>query len=113
MNRLPSEVLSEYAHQFYGFGSWKAGIWFVGAEETGGATFDEVESRLRAWDQRGRKDLEDAPLFYQAAGLKSWHGDSAKAHPTWKQLIRMLLLAREERDSEKTVVTYQRTSFAG
>ncbi len=113
MNRLPNEVLTDYAHQFYGFGSWKAGVWFVGVEEEGGATFDDVASRLRAWDERGRKDLENAPVFYPACGTQSWHGDSAKIHPTWKQLIRMLLLARGERDSEKGILTYQRTHLGG
>src|SRR4051812_9353740 len=111
MNKLPDDLLAEYAARFFGFGTWKAKIWLIGVEESGGATFDEVDARLRAWNERGKNELESAPAFYPAFGVKGWHGPSAKIEPTWKQLIRMLLLARGERDSQKAILEYQRTRF--
>src|SRR5215475_5529309 len=109
MDYLSSELLTDYAHQFCGFGNWTAKVWFIGIEEAGGESIEEVRTRLRVWDERGRKELENAPVFYPACGLKKWHGADAKLQHTWKQLVRMLLLARGERDSEKALLDYQRT----
>jgi len=111
MNYLPSELLTDYAHQFYGFGTWNAKVWFVGIEETGGENLDEIHSRLRVWDERGKKPLENAPIFYPASGVKNWHGTDATIQPTWKQLIRMLLLARGERDTAGAILDYQRAEW--
>src|SRR4051794_15088674 len=109
MNELPSELLTDYTRRFYGFGDWKAKVWFVGIEESNDATFDQVASRLRTWNARGAKELENAPDFFAAAGIDSGHGAKAKVQPAWSQLIRMLLLARGERDSEKEILNFQRT----
>src|SRR5436190_23890805 len=111
MNYLSSELLTEYGNQFCGLGSWNAKVWFIGIEEVGGESIDEIQKRLDVWEERGKKALENAPAFYPACGLKKWHGPGAKLHDTWKQLTRMLLLARGEADSEKALLDYQRTGL--
>lgn len=107
-NKLPDDLLADYANRFYGFGTAAAKVWLIGMEEAAGATFDEVETRLRAWDERGRKELENTPLFHRS-GAKAKQSETID--PTWKQLIRMLLLARGERDSQKAILDYHRTDF--
>ena len=105
---LDDATLTDYSNRFLGFGHWDATVWFIGVEEAGGRTVEEVQARLRAWDEGGRKPLEDAPRFYPASGNPAWHGPNAEIQPTWKQLIRMLLLARGGPATENAILDYQR-----
>jgi len=108
---LPGTLLTEYADKFYGFGTWDAKIWFIGIEEAGGWQEQDVQRRLDAWKLNGKRDLEDAPKFYPASGNKRWHDDEACQQPTWKQLIRMLLVARGKPDTDDALLNYQRCDF--
>lgn len=108
---LPDKLLTDYASKFYGFGTWKAKIWFVGIEEAGGDRESEVQARLDAWQKSDSNDLEDAPRFYPASGNSRWHSKDAVLQPTWRQLIRMLLVARGKPATEETILKYQRESF--
>jgi len=94
---------------FFGYGRWSAPIWFVGIEEAGGRTEQEIEQRLSLWSARGQQQLEDAPTFYPASGNDAWHRDHATIQATWKQLIRILVLAQGKCDDYKTILDYQRT----
>ena len=105
-------MIEAYCKQFFGYGRWDAPIWFVGLEEAGAGTPEELQSRLLAWDQRGRRELEDAPTFYPACGQNQWHGQGATLQkPTWRQLMRMLLLARGEPIGENALLEYQQQDF--
>jgi hypothetical protein len=110
-NKLPDDLVADYANRFYGFGTATAKVWLIGAEEGGGATFDGLDTRLRVWNERGRNELEDAPVLHRGSRAKSRQDPGEIIDPTWKQLIRMLLLARGERDSQKAIVDYHRTDF--
>lgn len=57
---LPDGLLTDYASNFYGFGTWCAKIWFVGIEEAGGKLESDVQARLEAWERSKCRDLEDA-----------------------------------------------------
>ena len=96
---------------FFGYGRWSAPIWFIGIEEAGGRTEREIEQRLRVWASRGRKELEDATTFYAESGNTAWHGEHAAMQATWKQLIRILLLARGKADDDDAILAYQRTQL--
>lgn len=111
MKPLPSDLLAAYAHGFYGYGTWAAPVWFIGMEEGGGQTCEEVAARLAAWDIRGRRELEDLPGFHAAYGEARWHGKGARSQRTWRQLIRMLLLGRGEPDLGGAILEHQRTDF--
>ena len=108
---LNSSALNTYLESFYGYGRWSAPIWFIGIEEAGGKAEREIEERLAVWASRGHQELEDAPTFYPASGNHAWHGESATPQATWKQLIRMLLLARGKCDDDKATLDYQRTQL--
>src|SRR5580698_6302946 len=108
---LNPSVLKNYVATFFGYGQWNAPIWFVGIEEAGGMTERELEQRLAVWASRGKNELEDAPTFYPASGNHSWHGEHATGQATWKQLIRLLLVASGECDDNKAVTDYQRTKL--
>jgi len=68
---------------------------------------EDVQKRLQAWGEGGRKLLENALQFYSDSGNTSWHGASAEIQATWKQLIRILLLAKGEADTENAILNYQ------
>jgi hypothetical protein len=108
-----TNMIEAYCTQFFGYGRWDAPVWFVGLEESGAGTPKELLSRLAAWDRRGRRELEDAPTFYPACSQNHWHGPHAPLQPTWRQLIRMLLLARDEPVGEAALLEHQRFAFGG
>ena len=113
---LSPSALLKYLESFFGYGRWDAPIWFIGIEEAGGRSERELEQRLAVWAERGHKELEDAPTFYPASGNSSWHGEGAHIQATWKQLIRLLLLARGACADDKAILACQSTqlgSFAG
>src|SRR5947208_891956 len=105
---LSDSLLAQYTDKFFGFGSWEAKIWFIGIEEAGGWTEWDVRNRLDGWKRQRQKVLEDAPAFYPLCGNQRWHGKGATIQATWKQLIRMLLLARGGEDGEGAILEYQR-----
>ena len=100
--------MKDYADKFYGFGTWNAKIWFVGIEEAGGWEEQDVMDRLHAWEQGGKMELENASTFYPASGNNWWHGHESQHQETWGELIRMLLLARGESDTDEAILNYQR-----
>lgn len=108
---LPDGLLTDYATKFYGFGTWRAKIWFVGIEEAGGVQESDVQARLDTWRKSNSRDLEDAPTFYPASGNMLWHGKGATLQPTWKQLIRVLLVARGQAATNEEILNYQRSTF--
>ena len=112
LDQLPSQRLIDYAQKFFGYGRWEASIWFIGIEEGGGKDIQAVHDRLKAWATSGQsKELEDAPTFHLASNITAWHRPDAKHQSTWKQLIRMFLLARGQDDSEDALIDYQRTQL--
>jgi len=108
---LNPTILNDYLKSFFGYGRWSAPVWFIGTEEAGGKAKREIEQRLAVWASRGHRELEDAPTFYPASGNNAWHGERAITQATWKQLIRLLLLARGRCDDDNAILDYQRTQL--
>lgn len=108
---LNQTILGNYMESFYGYGQWSAPIWLIGIEEAGGRNEPEIERRLAVWISRGHKDLEDAPTFYPASGNPNWHEGFPTMQATWKQLIRMLLLAQGKRDDDRSILDFQRAKL--
>lgn len=42
-------LLTNYVENFYGYGNLNSDYWFVGKEETGGETYQKINSRLINW----------------------------------------------------------------
>lgn len=43
---LPGSLLTEYTDRFFGFGTWSTRVWFIGIEEAGGWSEEDVRKRL-------------------------------------------------------------------
>lgn len=65
--QLDEQLLQEYMNGFYGYGDYAGRYWLVGMEEGGGDDVGEVAAKLAAWQQGGKKELEDITVFRAAA----------------------------------------------
>jgi hypothetical protein len=69
---LDDQLLDEYIKTFYGYGNYEGDWWLIGMEEGSGGTDDEIRTRLRLWNERGRKELEDVDMFRSSPDLAKW-----------------------------------------
>jgi len=100
--------LPDYCKRFFGYGSWKAPIWFIGMEEGGCSCQGTIGLRLRYWWLRGTKSLENAPEFFRLIGQGCWFCDHAKLQPTWKQLIRIQLVFNRQEANDNAILSFQK-----
>ena len=106
------QLLHTFMHGFYGYGNYQADYWFVGMEEGGGDTVDEVSKRLIIWDQRGRREVEDVAEYHLALGITHPFAEKAKLQPTWAKLIRVLLSIEGLSPGKEDVRRYQQQQWA-
>jgi hypothetical protein len=103
---LDEEILAAYMEGFFGYGNLNGDYWFIGMEEGGGNSFEEIERRLACWNERGRKTLEDLRQYHEAFGEQRWFL-LRKIQPTWGRLIRILLSATGQPHEDQDVRSYQ------
>ena len=113
---LSGGLVCDFTQTFFGYGNLGAPVWFIGMEEGGGATRDEIEARFRSWAAAGRAPVVDIVEFGREAGLEDhlqwFEGEKPPLQTTWKQLIRIILSSLEEPGDASTVKAYQRDAFA-
>jgi hypothetical protein len=109
---IDSGLLLEYMQSFVGFGSFNADFWFVGMEQGGGETLEELSRRVSVWDQLGRPNLTDLRSYHEAIGDFRWYGVAPRIQPTWNKVIRLVLAARRSEVSAPLIRSYQVDSFA-
>ena len=107
MQKFDDTLLSDYMDSFLGYGATNADYWFVGMEEGGGNSFEEVNRRLTQWDERGRNALEDIYDYHLDIGVSKWFQKKAPLQPTWNRLIRVLLAAKGVAPERELVRSYQ------
>ena len=104
---LDDQLLEKYIHTFYGYGNYQGDVWFVGKEEGGGGSVDDVLQRLTAWSQRGRRELEDVCEYHEAFGVTHLFGKRPVIQRTWGKLIRSLLKAKGQAVTVEQIREYQ------
>ena len=90
---LDSKLLDAYIDGSWGYGNPGGDLWFVGMEQGGGTSFEEIQRRLAAWDKAGRAAFDDIHEYCLAIGELRWTGPNPRIQPTWKHLIRIVLAA--------------------
>src|SRR5258708_10815824 len=103
------DLLDAYMHTFYGYGAWTAKYWFVGIEEGGGDSIEEIERRITVWRDRGRRDLEDLRDYHLAIGVPQYFSEKPKLQRTWRALLRVVLTAQGIPVDLDALRTYQST----
>lgn len=123
---IDEKALQHWIENFYGYGSWDARIWFVGYEEGGGDTPEEVAERVNYFFENcpdaGSKDLCDIRELYQrvrwtGSGRKSFttqheyrFGPHAVQNSIWKNLA--AFVRGYNNMPAPDFLTYQREVFA-
>jgi len=108
---LNDELLEDFMQGFYGYGTFQAPIWFVGMEEGGGGSFEEIRRRLAAWDTLGRHALEDVVEYHKMFGVERFWNEPVVLQPTWASIIRVLLGSRGLSPTTEEVKTFQRETL--
>ena len=108
---LNDSLLQVFMDGFYGYGNLKAKYWFVGMEEGGGQTIEEITARLETWDQHGRPVLDDLRRFHHDARLYDWFRKASPLQKTWRALILTVLAAEDGDTTATSLVEYQRTQL--
>lgn len=81
--------LDTFMREFAGYGAESSGLWFVGLEEGGGRTIEELASRVGTWNMRGRRPLEDLAEYHRAIGQATYFDPPYPLQRTWAPLCRV------------------------
>jgi hypothetical protein len=108
---LDSEILLPFMQSFFGYGNLNAPLWFIGMEEGGGKTEQEIQSRLLTWNERRRRPIEDVAEFHTAFGQPELFLPNAPAQRTWQRLIRTIFAARGLQPNAEQMRQFQIASF--
>jgi hypothetical protein len=108
---LNDQLLEAFINGFYGFGNYQAPYWFVGMEEGGEATSEDIANQLKIWDEWGRKELIDVIEYAREMKITQWYGDCPRLQPTWRNLIRVFLTAEGQTADNETMRQHQKTSW--
>jgi hypothetical protein len=109
---LDSEILGNFIESFFGYGNLAAPLWFIGMEEGGGNTAKEIQERLRTWNERGRRQIEDVAEFHCAFGKGELFLANAPIQRTWQRLIRTVFAVRGFPPNTEQMRQFQIASFA-
>lgn len=71
MTMFDDVLLEDFMDRFYGYGNYQGDYWFIGMEEGGGSSFEDIDKRLKTWKKRGRRELEDVAEYHIEMGITS------------------------------------------
>jgi hypothetical protein len=100
-------LLEEFIHTFYGYGNYAGRYWFVGMEEGGGGSYEEINRRLTLWEARGKRELEDAAEYHIQLDMAEYFQPPGKRQATWAGLIRLLLNIKQVPADTTSIRAYQ------
>jgi hypothetical protein len=111
MQMFDDKLLESFMSTFYGYGNLAGHIWFVGMEESGG-DFEEIDRRLKTWEQRGRHPVEDCAEYHLALGLdRNFRDVKPVIQRTWRGLMLATLASMGRQTDKESVREYQRTEW--
>jgi hypothetical protein len=98
LTQSEQNLLEEYMKVFFGYGNLKSDYWFIGMEEGGGNSEQEISSRLDVWEKSGRPTLLDNYDFHAKVTGETgatfdylFNGSNSRYQPTWGGLIKIIL----------------------
>ncbi len=108
VSSLDNHDLLQFMSRFYGYGNVAARFWFIGMEEGGGNTFEEVQARLLAWTKLGKPELADLRDFHLLLGIPEFFTSPLKLQHTWMQITRIILTAKGQPNGLEELRAYQK-----
>lgn len=109
---LVTLLLENYISSFLGFGNFHADIWFIGMEQGGGGTYEDLYRRLSAWENRGKRVLEDVRDYHYAIGIEKFFREPVFLQRTWGHLIRIFLSMNSKPVDLPNIKDFQKNLFA-
>lgn len=106
MNSNIDTVLHKFIHEFYGYGNYHGKIWFIGMEEGGGNTKEEIMARINAWTKHC-SELVDVASYHKAIGIDKFFAAPPVLQTTWSKLIRIALCFQNIAPSIDRIRQYQ------
>lgn len=110
--------IERFMDGFLGYGNGDAPLWFIGMEEGGGNSVDEIALRIATWEKRGHRRIEDLKEYHACLSddfptLASYFVSDRKAplQGTWRGLIRILLQAKGLTATPESIREYQVTRW--
>jgi hypothetical protein len=100
-------ALRGFMHGFYGYGGYDAKYWFIGLEEGGVSSLDDLAARIAAWRRLGSRETEDLYEFHREIKFEGWFGANAKRQRTWGRLIQIVLTAEGRPCGPQDIMRYQ------
>ena len=85
--------VQQFIDGFLGYGSLEAPIWFVGLEEWGGKSAEELLRRIEIWRQLGATPAVDLFEFHRDLNRDEFFGPKPKRQATWARISQMMLAA--------------------
>lgn len=109
---IDSKKIEKYCNNFYGYGNWESPIWFIGIEENGGYTEEEVKKRIDSWLRFKTPliDNKEHHLSLENKGMTKLFTEGI-CQPTWWKLIRLKLKYENEVISEKRIRDIQKNEW--
>lgn len=108
---LDETLLTAFMDRFYGYGNLKAPMWFVGIEEGGGKTIEEVGRRIRVRDERRRREQRET----EVEDLQDFHEEAEipidMLQPTWSAPMMAVLTATDRPTDHRSLLEYQKTEL--
>jgi hypothetical protein len=97
-NSIDNILLKDYMDNFFGYGNLDGDYWFIGMEEGGGGSIEEIQSRLAQWKNSNQPTLLDNYEFHKSITDNKgknfdyfFKGKKSKYQRTWGGLIKILL----------------------
>lgn len=117
---LNDKLLEEFMHSFYGYGNLNSKIWFIGMEEGGGNSLEEVAATLKCWENFGKPTLMDVAEFHNRLGeahnpsiTKYFSDKNIRYQRTWGGLIKILYSSQKNLNAKiRERKSYQALKFA-
>lgn len=104
---VPRQVLGEFLFGFLGYGALEAPVWFIGPEEAGANTVDDLLSRVAAWDSLHRLPIVDIYEYGSRLGSAEILERGATPQPTWRRLIEIALTLEGKEPNGQAIRDFQ------
>jgi len=105
---INDELLKSFITTFYGSGNYEGQYWFVGMEEGGGNSLDQVAWRINTWHELGGAELVDIYKFHIKINHPEYFTNPVKLQRTWMQMARIILASKGLSTSVSDIKDYQR-----
>lgn len=103
--------LDKFAHHFIGYGNLDSPLWFIGMEEGGGNSKEEIELRLKAWKDLNCPNVTDICDFHERIEHGFLFKGKVKLQKTWAKLIAFQLSLIGLESSKEELRTFQRDNL--